>query len=182
MADFEVNKRLKKIIEEVYKTTPHKFSMLYNDTGGVKTSQVLRERNGLSSNLLEQILKAYPEINRTWLLTGEGQMIKTTQNNSALEEPKEIYDKNNLIEIYQMMKQLVESNSKLSTGIENITESNKLLAANSSKIVDSIQNITENNNILAKTNQILAKSNATLTTELQGRGKDAEAAGCADAG
>lgn len=80
MADFEVNRRLKKIIEEVYNISPYAFSQKYNDKGGVKTSQVLRERNGLSSKLLEQILEAYPDINRTWLLTGEGEMLKNTSS------------------------------------------------------------------------------------------------------
>lgn len=80
MADFEVNRRLKKIIREVYNISPYAFSQKYNDKGGVKTSQVLRERNGLSSKLLEQILEAYPEINRIWLLTGEGEMLKNTSS------------------------------------------------------------------------------------------------------
>lgn len=78
MADFEINKRLRKLIDEEYKISASAFSAKYNDKGGVKTSQVLRLRNGLSSNLLEQIAAAYPEINKTWLLTGDGEMLKTT--------------------------------------------------------------------------------------------------------
>lgn len=78
MADFEVNRRLKKLITEYYKVTPFAFSQKYNDNGGVKTSQIMRERNGLSMQLLEQIVKAYPEINRDWLLTGRGEMTKET--------------------------------------------------------------------------------------------------------
>lgn len=80
MADFEVNKRLKYLINEVFNITPHKFSTKYFDKGGVKTSQVIRERNGLSNKLLEEILEAYPEINKTWLLTGEGKPLKTYDN------------------------------------------------------------------------------------------------------
>lgn len=77
MADFEVNKRLKYLITEVFKVTPHKFSIKYMDKGGVKTSQVIRERNGLSNKMLEDILDAYPQINKTWLLTGEGNPLKS---------------------------------------------------------------------------------------------------------
>lgn len=84
MADFEVNRRLKKIIREVYNISPYAFSQKYNDKGGVKTSQVLRERNGLSSKLLEQILEAYPEINRIWLLTGEGEMLRESHSTSPV--------------------------------------------------------------------------------------------------
>lgn len=76
MADFDVNRRLRKLIDEEYKISATAFSAKYNDKGGVKTSQVLRLRNGLSSKLLEQIIDAYPEINKTWLLTGDGEMIK----------------------------------------------------------------------------------------------------------
>lgn len=77
MADLEVNRRLKKLIREIFKESTLSFSSKYNDNNGVKTSQVLRERNGLSSKLLESILEAYPQINRTWLLTGEGEPLKT---------------------------------------------------------------------------------------------------------
>lgn len=76
MADFDVNKRLKKIIEEHYKMSPFAFSQKYGDNRGVKTSAIIRERNGVSNNMLESIIGAYPEINRNWLLTGEGEMIK----------------------------------------------------------------------------------------------------------
>jgi len=75
MADFEVNRRLKHLIIDVYKTTPFDFSKKYGDNRGVKTSQIMRERNGVSSKMLDAICTAYPEISRTWLLTGEGEPV-----------------------------------------------------------------------------------------------------------
>jgi len=86
MADFDVNRRLKFLITDVFKVTPHKFSSKYYDNGGVKTSQVLRERNGLSNKLLEDILSAYPDINKTWLLTGEGEPLRNQNNKTNLIE------------------------------------------------------------------------------------------------
>ena len=77
MADFNVNRRLKKVIEEHYKMSPFAFSQKYGDNGGVKTSAIIRERNGVSSKMLDLITAAYPEINRAWLLTGEGEMLKS---------------------------------------------------------------------------------------------------------
>lgn len=77
MDDLEVNKRLKYLISEVYKITPFAFSKKYNDNRGVKTNQIINERNGVSNKMLDAICKAYPEINRTWLLTGEGKMLKS---------------------------------------------------------------------------------------------------------
>lgn len=92
MADFDVNRRLKYLITDVFKMTPHKFSSKYSDKGGVKTSQVLRERNGLSNNLLEDILSAYPDINKTWLLTGEGAPTKKVgERIDVIESPREEY-------------------------------------------------------------------------------------------
>jgi len=122
MADFEVNRRLKYLITEVFKMTPHKFSLKFNDTGGVKTSQVLRERNGLSNKLLENIIQAYPEINKTWLLTGEGEMLLKNNSKEQINEVKEpgmVYGgpPKTLMESQAMLisiqEQLVRNNTKL---------------------------------------------------------------------
>lgn len=83
MADYEMNKRLKYLITEVYKTTPFDFSKKYDDTRGVKTSAIMRERNGISNKMLDLICSAYPEINRNWLLTGEGQILNNSQNENS---------------------------------------------------------------------------------------------------
>ena len=42
-------------------------------------------KGSLGANKLENILKAFPEINRDWLLNGEGEMLKTPiiQHNQA---------------------------------------------------------------------------------------------------
>lgn len=84
MADLEINKRLKKIIEEYYKISPVEFAKKYKDTKAVKTYNILSERNGLSNKMLETILLAYPEINKTWLLTGDGEMLKTKERDGVI--------------------------------------------------------------------------------------------------
>lgn len=73
MADLEVNRRLKLLIEDFYKSNPFKFSQKYDDTRGIKTYNIVREVNGLSHKMLDAICNAYPEISRSWLLTGEGE-------------------------------------------------------------------------------------------------------------
>jgi len=140
MADFEVNRRLKKIITEVYKISAHKFSSRYNDKGGVKTSQVLRERNGLSNNLLDEILSAYPEINRTWLLTGVGEMMKNRF--SQLSEQTNSYEKKNYSK-EDILGQLIETNSMLVT-------TNSKLVDQHEKIITALKEITATNVELAK--------------------------------
>ena len=84
MADFAVNRRLRKIIEEYYKISPFAFSQKYGDKGGVKTSAIIRERNGVSNKMLELIIESYPDINKNWLLTGEGEMIKNQNSSQEL--------------------------------------------------------------------------------------------------
>lgn len=134
MADFEVNRRLKKIIEEVYNISPYAFSQKYNDKGGVKTSQVLRERNGLSSKLLEQILEAYPDINRTWLLTGEGEMLKNTSSQKE-EEVTAAENVDMMITIPQSVWAVIENQAaslktkdeQMNRLITQIEESNSIL-------------------------------------------------------
>ncbi|KAF0195487.1 MAG: Uncharacterized protein FD166_2938 [Bacteroidetes bacterium] len=76
MPDYELNKRLGMIIEAM-KMNPLEFSKAYNDTKAVKTYHILNNRNGISSKMLDSILQAYPQISRTWLLTGEGSMFIT---------------------------------------------------------------------------------------------------------
>ena len=58
MADFNQNKRLKKIITEVYKVSPVEFSKKYRDPKAVKTYNILSERNGISTKMLDEILMA----------------------------------------------------------------------------------------------------------------------------
>lgn len=37
--------------------------------------QIKRGRNGISKSLVESIVSAYPELNRSWILIGEGEML-----------------------------------------------------------------------------------------------------------
>lgn len=76
MTELEQNKRLEYLIKDVFKMSVLDFSSRYNDTKGVKTYNILRGRNGISNKMLDAIVSSYPEINRNWLLTGEGSMLQ----------------------------------------------------------------------------------------------------------
>lgn len=208
MADFDVNKRLKFLITEVFKMTPHKFSSKYNDVGGVKTSQVIRERNGLSSKLLIDILKAYPEVNKTWLLTGEGEPTKIVEPINTLQDSPSTYHaaetiKEPEIPIDQSMAKLISMMQQLIDNNQIIAESNKILAENNNKTVDSLnlisqsnksladstsqtaksfESISESNLKLTETNQLLVKSNSELVAKFKAGRMDVQDAGCADVG
>lgn len=83
MPDFEVNKRLKLIIEAL-KVTPTEFARAYESSKAVGTFHILNNRNGISNKMLDKIIVAYPGINRSWLLTGEGKMFKEDSREAKL--------------------------------------------------------------------------------------------------
>lgn len=50
-------------------------------------SKVINRKRDVNNNLIDAICNEFPEINRTWLLTGEGDML----NNSSLPEAKKSF-------------------------------------------------------------------------------------------
>lgn len=117
MADFEVNKRLKTIIESVYKLSPLDFSAKYNDKKGQKTYNILNEKYGLSNKMLVEILQAYPEINKVWLLTGEGEILKgPLQESNSCPKKEKIPETFN--EFFEALKRRDEQIDRLITLLE----------------------------------------------------------------
>jgi len=47
---------------------------------GMSNGYVSSMRKGMGADKLENVLRAFPNLNRDWLLYGEGEMIKTSQN------------------------------------------------------------------------------------------------------
>ncbi len=50
---------------------------------GENLYQIKRGNNGISLNLADRVVKAYPEINKLWLLTGEGEMFIATKGRGS---------------------------------------------------------------------------------------------------
>ena len=109
MGDFEQGKRLKFIIEGCYKLTPVEFAKAYNDPKAVKTYHILSGRNGISNKMLEIILKAYPDINQGWLLTGEGEPIKKGPTAPSFVIPEEEKTVSIPSDAWQVIKQQAAS-------------------------------------------------------------------------
>ena len=49
---------------------------------------ILRGRNGISDKMAERIIMAFPEVNRSWLLSGEGEMLQDQNPQVALFTPE----------------------------------------------------------------------------------------------
>ena len=83
----EINERINKLLE-YSGLSVNKFS----EKIGVKTSQSIRDllsgkTKGISHSVEDKILSCFTEIDRVWLLTGEGSMLKSS---TAQKEVKEI--------------------------------------------------------------------------------------------
>ena len=68
-------------------------------------SNIIKKDASVGNIIIQDILKAYPEINANWLINGEGEMLKNNDKND-----KEIDNKEEYIDI-----------------IKNLTQQNKLL-------------------------------------------------------
>lgn len=73
---------MKSIIERIYKVVEYKKDSIYKLSKeiGVSNGYFSKQRqcNGaVSSNIIEKIVEYYPDLDANWLLTGEGQMLKS---------------------------------------------------------------------------------------------------------
>lgn len=79
-----------------------KFDLSIGASNGY-TLRMSKNRASIGSDVLENILKAYPDLNVAWLLTGEGAMLKS-------QEQEEVFDFDNLPpEKQKEIEQIIES-------------------------------------------------------------------------
>ncbi len=82
--------RLRELIEVDYDMTPADFARKWGCQRAQTLYNVLQYKNNLSNNLLDKICNAYKEINRAWILTGQGEkFIDTTQGPYAEQRAKD---------------------------------------------------------------------------------------------
>lgn len=82
--------RLKELIEVDYHMTPADFVKKWGCQRAQTLYNVLQYKNNLTNKLLDKICNAYTEINRAWILTGQGEkFIDTTQGPYAEQRAKD---------------------------------------------------------------------------------------------
>jgi len=98
-----INERVNKIITDLFNGNKTAFSKRI-DVKPTTVSNIVNERaTKPSSEILKNIIKAIPEINPSWLLTGEGEM--TMPVDPAPDIKTDSYE--------EIAKVLVETNAKL---------------------------------------------------------------------
>lgn len=87
---------------------------------GLSNGYINSMRGNLGVGKLENILNAYPEINRIWLLTGEGPMLRTVDATASTEE-EEIAQKTDMYKaVVEENQRLREENEELKKRIERL--------------------------------------------------------------
>lgn len=103
------SERLKCVIE-YYKMSTNKFAEYIGLKSAQNLYDVLKGRNGISKNLSEKIKALCVNVNISWLLTGEGEMLKNSlQENEA---PKHKEKVTNTITIPQDIWEVIKSQSE----------------------------------------------------------------------
>ena len=78
----KASERIKKVIDYSGVTT-NKLSKILGYKSPAKLYYVVSGRNDISRDIMNDIIKLYPEINSAWLLTGEGEMLNHHHNDAT---------------------------------------------------------------------------------------------------
>ncbi len=76
------SERIKKVIAYTGVKT-NKFSKILGYNSPNKLYHIISGRNDISREIVGDIIQRYPEINRVWLLTGEGEMLNHHHNDAT---------------------------------------------------------------------------------------------------
>lgn len=60
----------------------------FEKSTGLSNGYVNNISKGIGAEKLQRIIEVYPELSQTWLLTGEGEMLRTTPDDSAADKQK----------------------------------------------------------------------------------------------
>lgn len=96
-------------------------SKFYKETG--LSNGFLDKVKDVGASKLELILKAYPDINPHWLVTGSGNILKQNESNYGIvEEPQEPYNADNMTMLMNMLKDKDDKILELSMEIGRLNE------------------------------------------------------------
>lgn len=107
----------------------------YKETG--LSNGILDKKSGLTSESIEKIYSKYPEINIEWLLTGKGEMLRTSSQNISQNGNTNVNNGHNVSGQGNVIKQ---TNDEL---MEIIREKDKQIAEKDKQIAMLIERISK---------------------------------------
>ncbi len=113
------------------------------------------KRNTFDYNI---IVDKFPEVNKNWLLTGEGEMLK-----SETFKPKETEIPEN-----STYNTLLQSNEKIANAVIEIARSNTILAESNAKLLDTNIKLFESNQKLVDQLATLVESQKRDVADVRG--------------
>lgn len=113
-----LNERIKKIIDIKCQGNVSDFTR----KTGLSTGFLSKIKDSAQPKTINKIIDKYPDVNKIWLLTGEGEMLK---GESVVEEPPPDYRKE--CEICKEKDKIIEAQKKTIEAYENTIELQKQL-------------------------------------------------------
>lgn len=97
------------------------------------TSQICNGTKSAGKKILDLILSTFPQVSRTWLILGEGQMLSTSS--PAGEPTANPQRSNSEPTLLQLYTEAIRENERLRMEVERLREKIALLSAETSEVV-----------------------------------------------
>ena len=144
----ELNERLKLIIDHL-KLSPSQFAdKLQIQRSAV--SHLVAGRNKPGFSFFEKVIEVFPEINITWLITGQGNMLNSTGTGSSVPETRDVPQQKNLLPFDDVLDNEENENNQK----ESIRENEDLISVKKEQKIKKIILIFED-----ETFQVLEQKN-----------------------
>ena len=102
----------------------------FEEMCGLSNGYLNSMKSGYGNNKLSQVLRAFPELNRDWLVYGEGEMLVQEQNEMSLSQPAEARGEAPLTEsalVAELRAQIERLEAKVDNLNQELGEKNALL-------------------------------------------------------
>lgn len=102
----------------------------FEEMCGLSNGYLNSMKSGYGNNKLSQVLRVFPELNRDWLVYGEGEMLVQEQNGTPLSQPAEARGEAPLTEsalVAELRAQIERLEAKVDNLNQELGEKNALL-------------------------------------------------------
>lgn len=127
---------------------------------GLSQGLLAKARKGksdLGKKTIEKILTYYQDLNRSWLLIGEGEMLKTDISENTVHEVSTTYEKKKEDHFYEAINNLSATANRDSVNISELIETTKKMAETADR----------NSRTLEKLVNLLQGNSANLTDSIE---------------